>query len=313
VTWIHGAFYLLVLPPLALLASGHVKAGLRLSGAFGVGVVFGALLTGHPFGHLVQMLWHGFVAVGAPRPAAALVTEFQPFEGRPLVVAGFLALLAWRAARARGGAPWRDPVVVMAAGCWALGFVAVRFFEDWSAPALLVMAALELQDLDEGEAGLAPLRQTAVTGGLAVLLLLASGADFGRRWSQQVGRPFLSRQDPAQAAWLPDPGGIVYSPEMGVFYALFFKNPDAPWKYALGFEPALMRPEDYRVWAEIKRSRGATEAFMPWVEKMTPADRLYLQQWSNTPPPIPGLEWFQPVPGIWAGRRPRGDAGTSGR
>jgi hypothetical protein len=92
---------------------------------------------------------------------------------------------------------------------------------------------------------------------------------------------------------------------MGVFYALFFKNPDAPWKYALGFEPSIMRSEDYAVYCEIKRSRGATEAYMPWVARMGPADRLYVQQRSNTPPPIPGLEWFQPVYGIWAGRRPR--------
>ena len=305
-TWIHGSYYLLALPVLALLAAGRVTAARRLALAFGVGILLGAVLTGHPVGHLRQMILHGYLSVGLPKPAAALVTEFQPFDGRPLVVAGFLALLAWRTVRGRGGAFWRDPVVVMAAGCWALGFVAYRFWIDWSAPALLTLAALELQEAFDGEPP--AWRPAALTAGVAALFLLASGADVQRRWSEQVGRPFLARENPSHAPWLPEAGGVAYSPEMGVFYALFFKNPDAPWRYALGFEPALMLPEDYRVYVEIKRSRGATEAYLPWVAKMTPADRLYVQQRSNVAPPIPGLEWFQPVYGIWAGRLPRAAA-----
>jgi hypothetical protein len=306
-TWIHGSYYLLALPVLALLVAGRVVAARRLGLAFAAGVVAGAVLTGHPIGHLWQMLVHGYLSVGLPRPAAALVTEFQPFDGRPLAVVGFLALLAWRRARRPDPTPaWRDPAVAMTVACWALGFVASRFWLDWSAPALATLGALELQDaLERERAEPAAWRGWTLTGWAAVLLLLVTGSDFQRRWSEQVGRPFLARENPTHAPWLPEPGGIAYSPEMGVFYALFFKNPDAPWKYALGFEPAIMLPEDYRVYCEIKRSRGATEAYMPWVARMEPADRLYVQQRSNAAPPIPGLEWFQPVYGIWVGRRPR--------
>jgi hypothetical protein len=306
-TWIHGSYYLLGLPVLALLAAARFVAALRLALAFGVGILAGAFWTGQPIGHLQQMLMHGYLSVGLPRPAAALVTEFQPFDGRPLAVAGFLALLAWRRARRPDAAPaWRDPVVVMAAGCWALGFVAYRFWTDWSAPALATLAAVEIQDAFEQERGeRARGSGWAIAGGVAALLLLVTGADLQRRWSEQVGRPFLTRENPTHAPWLPEAGGIAYSPEMGVFYALFFKNPDAPWRYALGFEPSIMRSEDYRVYCEIKQSRGATEAYLPWVARMGPADRLYVQQRSNVAPPIPGLDWFQPVYGIWAGRRPR--------
>jgi hypothetical protein len=92
---------------------------------------------------------------------------------------------------------------------------------------------------------------------------------------------------------------------MGVFYAIYFKNPDAPWKYVLGFEPAIMPPSDYAVYCEIKRTKGATEAYLPWLRRMHPEDRLYMQSRANVPPAIPGLEWFQPVYLMWAGRLPR--------
>ena len=304
--WIHGSYYLLALPVLALFVARRWTAGWRLAAAFGAGTLVGALLTGHPVGHLRQMLLHGYLAVGLPRPAASLVTEFQPFDGRAVAAAGFLALLVWRASRRRGtDVPWRDPAVIMAAGFWSFGFVAARFWFDWAVPALLALAAVEFQDaLERRSEASAPRAALVTAAGIAVLLLLVTGADLQRRWSDQVGRPFLSRENPTHAPWLPEPGGIAYSGEMGVFYALFFKNPDAPWKYVLGFEPAIMPPADYLVYCEIKRTKGVTEAYLPWLSRMRPEDRLYVQSRSNAPPPIPGLEWFQPAYTIWAGRLP---------
>jgi hypothetical protein len=253
------------------------------------------------------MLLHGYLAVGLPRPAAALVGEFLPFDGRPVLVIAFLALLAWRSSREGSTTkPWRDPVVVLIVLGWALGFVALRFWTDWAAPALVTFAALEL------DAALGPPRAErrsllpylAPTLGAGVLLVLSMGADLHGRWSDQAGRPFLSRQNPSHAAWLPEPGGVLYSADMGVFYALFFTNPDAPWRYVLGFEPALMTPDDYRTYCEIRRTKGATEAYLPWVQRLRPQDRLYIRTLSNVPP-VPGLEWYQPVYSVWAGRLPR--------
>lgn len=302
--WIHGSYYLLALPVVAVLAAGRFKAGARLAAAFAVGTVIGALLTGHPVGHLSQMLRHGYVSVGIPRSSESLVTEFQPFDGKAAAVVAFFALLAWRSVRRRDApAAWRDPVVLMTAGAWALGYVASRFWADWSSPALATLAALEIQDaLEARTEPAAPVVASLVAAGL---VLLAIGADSQQRWSLQGNRPFLSRQNPTHAPWLPEPGGTAYSAEMGVFYAIFFRNPDAPWKYVLGFEPALMPPEDYAVYRDIKRSHGASESYLPWLRRMGPADRLYVQNSQQVPPPVPGLEWFQPVFTIWAGRLPR--------
>ena len=303
-TWIHGSYYLLALPVLALLLAQRWRVALRLGGAFAVGILAGALLTGHPLGHLWQMLLHGYLAVGVPRPTANLVSEFRPFEGHAEAVIAFVALLVWRTRqRPEAPPPWRDPAVMLTAATWALGFVAARFWTDWAAPALASVAAVELEAALERHASSSRATTAALLAGAAVLLLSTS-ADLQGRWSDQTQRVFLSRRNPTHVPWLPQPGGIAYSAEMDVFYGLFFTNPDAPWKYVLGFEPAIMRPEDYRVYCDIKRTKGATEAYLPWVERMRPQDRLYVVQRSNVPPSIPGLEWFQPVYAIWVGRRP---------
>ena len=60
------------------------------------------------------------------------------------------------------------------------------------------------------------------------------------------------------------------------------------------------------MFADIRRTRGATESYLPWLRAMRPEDRLYVIRRSNDPPSIPGLEWFQPVYSIWARRLPRG-------
>jgi hypothetical protein len=303
--WVHGSYYLLALPVAGLLLAGQRRAALRLAGAFAVGVALGALLTGHPVGHLVQMVRHGWASAGSPHATDALVNEFQPFEGRALAVIVFFLVLAWRAWRKPGSAsPWRDPAVATTVLCWTLGYVAARFWVDWGQLALMTLVAVEVQDALEARpsAGVrASLVALAVSG---LVVFVGIGADVQQRWSPLAGRPFLSRANPTQAPWLPQPGGVAYSTEMGVFYALFFANPDAPWKYALGFEPALMLPEDYAVYRDVKTSRGDFAAYGPWLRKMRKEDRLYVQYRSNQPPPIPTLEWFQPTYTIWAGRLP---------
>ena len=64
----------------------------------------------------------------------------------------------------------------------------------------------------------------------------------------------LSFTRPGLAAWMPEPGGIVYSPSLDVFFRTFYANPRADWRYLLGFEPGIMPREDRRILREIQRS-----------------------------------------------------------
>ena len=67
---------------------------------------------------------------------------------------------------------------------------------------------------------------------------------------------------------------------------------------------ALMPPAEYEIYRRIKESRGSADAYVPWVRRMRPEDRLILQSDAAGPPPIAPLEWAQPAYGVWSGRLP---------
>jgi hypothetical protein len=95
---------------------------------------------------------------------------------------------------------------------------------------------------------------------------------------------------------------------MQVFYFTFFKNPTASWRYILGFEPALMRPEDLAVMRKVHWNFGDLRAYEPWLRKMRSEDRLILRASSSHlagQPNIPELEWAFAANDYWIGRLPR--------
>jgi hypothetical protein len=105
--------------------------------------------------------------------------------------------------------------------------------------------------------------------------------------------------------WLPEKEGILYNYDMQLFYDTFFLFPKAPWRYMLGFEPALMPDADIKTYAGIMSETCSWESFTPWVQKMTLADRLFLTgQSPYDEPQITALEWRCFGPGLWIGRLP---------
>jgi len=90
---------------------------------------------------------------------------------------------------------------------------------------------------------------------------------------------------------------------MEIFYNTFFKNPQGDWRYINGMEPALMPPDDLKIYRRIQWNEGAFESFQPWIDKMRTADRLAIPCLRQ--PPLPRLEWHEATAGIWIGRMPR--------
>jgi len=101
---------------------------------------------------------------------------------------------------------------------------------------------------------------------------------------------------------MPGQGGIFYEDNMQFFYNTFYKNPRGDWRYMVGFEPALMPPDDLKIYREIHRSEGNPESYQPWIKKLRPQDRLAISRSSQ--PDLPALEWKQAANGVWIGRLP---------
>jgi hypothetical protein len=301
-TWIHASWYLFVLPLLALVLAREWRAARRFALCLLVGVAIGAALTGQPLAFLRQTLVHPLLSLGGSDPQRTLAIEFQPAGGSPVLVLFLLAALALRALR---GA-WRtsavdNPVLLLAAVGWILGFASIRFWADWGVPAAMVWLALELQECLEASIGERGSRRLAIaaTAGLACFLAIAS--DASSRWSR-LDSTFWPVVAPEAAPYLPEPGGILYSDEMRVFYELFYRQPKAPWRYQVGYEPGLMPPEDLKVYRQILTAR-TPQAFAPWVAKMRPEDRLIIRSVGERAPAIEGLEWHRLGGDFWSGRK----------
>jgi hypothetical protein len=122
------------------------------------------------------------------------------------------------------------------------------------------------------------------------------------RWSVRLDHAYAPLLRPEHAEWLPAPGGILYSPDVVLFHQVFYRRPEAPWRYMVGFEPGLMPPGDLAVYRDFRR-RSTLEALLPWVSRMGPADRLVLLGPSRAPEGAP-LEWTHLGDQLWVGRTP---------
>jgi hypothetical protein len=132
--------------------------------------------------------------------------------------------------------------------------------------------------------------------------------DLHSRWTQSLTWQFLTPDVPELQGWLPEKGGILYSADLTVFYQTFYKNPNADWRYILGFDPTFMPEEDFKVYHSVLWNFGDSKAYEPWVKKMRPEDRLVICGGRGSAPNLPQLEWNYGVSGIWIGRLPRNDA-----
>jgi hypothetical protein len=302
VIWMEPSWHLYLLPVLACLLARRWRLAVSLLGVLGAAVLLAGVLHGNLFEFVAQSLLHTVLAFGTPAPAGTLALEFNPGSGSVELVLGLLLFLGWRHARGRlGPATLDQPVFLLAATGWLLGWLVLRFWSDWGAPALLVWLALELQEMLEGrlESGARRLAVAAVAGLGACLVLSANIR--GQRYAA-LERPYLSLASPAATPFLPDPGGILYTDDMRLFYQLFSMRPTDPFRYVVGYEPGLMPPDDLQTFRSVVRERTPAH-FAPWVRKMNPADRLILQSLQGQPP-IPGLVWTQVSPSVWSGRVP---------
>ena len=303
VAWMHPSWHLFLLPVAACLLAGCRRMAILLAAALGVGVLLAGLLYGHPVEFVVQSVWHTALAMGSPAPPGTLAIEFLPGDGSPLLILGAALLWLWRArchAAARNAG--RRAILVLAGLGWLLGWLVIRFWSDWGVVALLVWMAIEIEAALEEKAAADDRRRVVAALVLGTAACFALSGPF--RPVPLADRPYLVLGSPSVDAQLPDPGGILYTDDMRVFYRLFALHPRAPWRYIVGYEPALMPPEDLATLRRILAARTGPN-FERWVARMQPADRLVLRSLEGVPP-IPRLEWVLVGQAVWIGRVPAG-------
>lgn len=302
--WMHGAWYLWVLPLLAFAIARQWNALKQLTACTVVGVFAGAALTGHPFTFLEQAVFIVQTVAKQEIPQWMLVGEFQPSRGEfetllLMTAVGVIHFLV----KKRPQKLFTDPVFCMAVVGWVLGFRADRFWADWGIPAALVWLTLQIQDILESTMWRESSRRIATSALVAIPLFLTATNDLDRRYTKNFTENFLDYKDPQLAGWFPDGDGIFYCAQMEFFYSTFYKNPTGQWRYILGFEPALMPPDDLLTYRRIQFNRSVAQAYEPWVDKMTSKDRLVVQ--SAARPVMKNLEWINAGDSWWIGRYPR--------
>jgi hypothetical protein len=298
--YIHGAWYLWAVVPLAFFLAGQRPAACALGLCWVAGALIGASLTGHP----VEFLHQGVALAGViARENAAkilLVGEFQPSGGAYSQLAVLAMMFIWR--RGRAADLFGDVLFWMTVICWVLGLGAVRYWEDWGAPAAMLWLALQLEEVILGAWSALPLRRLAAGALLALSLYWCTTADLNGRWTDCLRETFVDGSEPALQSWMPAPGGIFYSTDMNFFYSTFYHNPNGPWRYLMGFEPAWMPPDDLKVARDIQWTKNAWSAYIPWVKKLRPQDRLEVT--GGPKPNMPPLEFTNATDTVWIGRLP---------
>ena len=297
----HGSWYLLAMAPGALLLAGRWRQAARMGVILAAAVLLGATLTGHPWVLLAGNLTHLREALGDAASHPAVVSEFEPGRQSPLPLAVALAAGAAAAWRTRSMRLFKEPLLLLALATWFPGYYKVhRFYLDFSFPALVLWTAWTLDELLEGVR-----ERWAVALGAAVLLAAVVLPDSAGRWSMDGTVGGLDARIPAQAALLPDPGGIIYSNSMDFFYQTFFRNPDGDWRYVLAYEPGMMLPEDRAVLDAMYVEKDPIGTLAPWVARMTGRDRMIMNGRPDSPPPVPALRWTRAGYRRWSGRLPR--------
>lgn len=304
-TWIHGGWYFFILPVAAFFMAREFRSGARLAAAVVIGVIAGASLTGHPIAFLAQNLKHAMLAFSNYKLPGVLVTEFQPFTGDSPIVIVVILLLIWRLARREWDRSVIDnPVAILALTSWALGFITTRVWVDIGMAAALIWMAQEFQGFLAKKMPAYSPKRLLTAACASFVLFVAMTNDAGNRWSSNRPAPYITFDTPEGASWAPGDGGIVYNSDMAIFYNMFYKNPKAPWRYILGFEPGIMPPEDLAIYRNIQLKFGPP-SFKPWVKKMRPIDRLVVFEPTDKEPQIKELEWYHAGDFIWIGRLPR--------
>lgn len=304
--WFESAWYLLSLPLFAFFLTGRFRQTFEMAGLVAVGVLGGALLTGHPVDYLIYQVQHLYLALLQGGNEHAFVSEFGGFKGFDFFVfgAGLLAVYFFLSDQAHH-AFFRHPSFILMLTGWLLGLFVTRFWIDWGMIAGMYWMALVLQKQMERRLSWTDWRRLAIISYVCLAFLISIYRDPLDTWQKdqtQLMLADLRKNQEELVAAMPDPGGVIYSPSMQPFYLLYHLFPSGEWKYSTSFEAALMPEMDYAIYLDFFATMDV-RALQPWVGKMRPEDRLILVSPQQNPPEkLQRVTWTQVGP-LWIARK----------
>jgi hypothetical protein len=302
-TWIDGAWFLWGFLFAAFFLARAWSRLFWLLACWLVGTIIAAIMIGSPIEFLVQNIKQAATVAFEHVPSWVLVGEMTPGLGEFATLVLLAIVFLWRRQQGKTTSTLLDtPVFWLVIVCWMLGLKTDRCWADWGIPAVLVWLTLQFEEMFTSFCEATSPKRLLVCAFIAFTLFFQSTNDYDRRYSRAVDEQFVDAHDPALQGWLPGKNGIFYSSEMIFYYDTFYKNPQADWRYILGYEPAIMPEEDLKILRAIQMSHGALNAYEPWIKKMRPADRLVI--YGLYKPDLPELEWHQATVNIWLGRLP---------
>ena len=305
--WIHGSWYLFLLIPASFFLSGKTKDALQQVGLLILSTILGAVISGDFYEFLYFHFAATFQIFSEPTYNWLLVSELASGK-QSLYSAIFIALIiafCYIKKKLTFKSLTEDPVFILVLLSWLCGVAVWRFWLDWGRIALLIWASCRLGDLINVSTFLKqPRIRYCLAMFVVVAMVMCITNDAGGRYTRTVRAQaidfFNEELQKELKGWEPQPGGIVYSDNMVVFYKHFYEYPTAPWKYILGFESALMLPEDLQTLRNIGYNDGKLpDDFLPWINKMTSKDRLIL---TYVPGDFPQIEWKKGNRYFWIGR-----------
>lgn len=299
----HAVFYLFVIPVAVTGIAGEWRVFRRLAVSILCGVTVGLLATGHAWDYTAQSIIHVYRTINTQLLERQLAMELWSNTMNMDIALVVILFLLWRQARHA----WKlqvvkSPLFLLCVLYWILGFKVTRFWNDWGSPAVIAWLTLELQSfLRRAQDSSSPGR-IGLTLTLGLALFLFTTANVQDRWSNAATFETIDTAKPEQANLLPEPGGILYHPDMGLYNTLVYTYPHGRWKYILGEESSHMPEDDRAIFLNILYEKMAPGAFKPWVEKLRPQDRIAI--YSRSRPPFNQLLWANPIHTLWIGRVP---------
>lgn len=301
--WMSGTWLAWCVLPAGCLLVGRA----RLAGQLGLGIGIGVLLAGLSSWHLPTLILRDLararlVLSGVPSEDL-LVLRFDMAMGVLHLVFVVFAAMIWRAVR---GDPTRtvlsDPLLGVAAVAWVLGLATPGPWFMCGLPAVLAWLSLEVEEfILKTQPARSPKRLLVAVAAVSAAFLVVS-ENVRDRWGPPRSHVALLVQPPLRWA-LPDPGGVLYTDTQEVFFDLYPKWPQAPFRYVLGAELERMPSEDLSVYVRARRLRTA-DVLDPWIRRMGPADRVVVEHsMGGLPPPFGRLQWARVSGDFWSGRR----------